>query len=61
MHVAFNGKDKTLREMIDIALSTGWQVTKVVREPEGSLFSTIVAVPVPVPPSETLSRAGGQL
>jgi hypothetical protein len=51
MHVLFNSKDRTLREMTDIALSAGWQVTEVIRKPEGSLFCSIVAVPIPIPPS----------
>lgn len=54
MHVTFNSKERTLREMSDIALSAGWQVTEVIRRPEGSLFSSIVAVPTSVPPSRTL-------
>ena len=54
MHVTFNSKERTLREMADIALSAGWQVTEVIRKPEGSLFGSIVAVPIPVPPSMTL-------
>ena len=58
MRVLFNSKERTLREMIDIALSAGWQVTEVVRKPEGSLFSTIVAVPIPV--SKTREEGGGR-
>jgi hypothetical protein len=54
MHVTFNSKERTLREMTDIALSAGWQVTEVIRRPEGSLFGSIVAVPISVPPSGTL-------
>ena len=54
MHVTFNSKERTLREMTDIALSAGWQVTEVIRKPEGSLFGSIIAVPVSVPPSTTL-------
>ena len=51
MHVTFNSKERTLREMTDITLSAGWQVTEVIRKPEGSLFGSIVAVPTSVPPS----------
>ena len=40
--------------MTDIALSGGWQVTEVIRKPEGSLFSTIIAIPTSVPPSRDL-------
>ena len=54
MHVTFNSKERTLQEMTDIALSAGWQVTEVIRKPEGSLFGSIIAVPVSVPPSEIL-------
>jgi len=54
MHVTFNSKERTLREMTDIALSAGWQVTEVIRKPEGSLFSSIIAVPTSVPPLTTL-------
>lgn len=56
MHVAFNSKERTLREMSDIALSGGWQVTEVIRKPEGSLFSSIIAVPAPVPHSSPLVK-----
>lgn len=54
MHVTFNSKERTLREMTDIALSAGWQVTEVIRKPEGSLFGSIVAAPISVPPSRIL-------
>jgi hypothetical protein len=54
MHVTFNSKERTLREMTDIALSAGWQVTGVIRKPEGSLFGSIVAVPTSVPHSTAL-------
>ena len=59
MHVAFNSKERTMQEMIEIALSGGWRITEVVRKPEGSLFCTIVAVPIPVPPPKTHSRVVG--
>jgi hypothetical protein len=54
MHVTFNSKERTLREMTDIALSAGWQVTEVIRKPEGSLFGSIIAVPTSNSPSKTL-------
>ncbi|KAF9653559.1 S-adenosyl-L-methionine-dependent methyltransferase [Thelephora ganbajun] len=57
MHVIFNSKERTLREMTDIALSAGWQVTNVIRKPEGSLFGSIIAVPISIPPSKTLLSA----
>ena len=59
MHASFNSKEKTMREMTDIALSAGWQITEVVRVSETSLYCTITAVPVQIPPSKTLVRAGG--
>ena len=54
MHVTFNSKERTLREMTDIALTAGWQVAEVIRRPEGSLFGSIVAIPISVPPSKAL-------
>lgn len=54
MHVTFNSKERTLREMTDIALSAGWQVTGVIRKPEGSLFCSIIAIPASVPSSTAL-------
>lgn len=54
MHVTFNSKERTLREMTDIAFSAGWKVTEVIRKPEGSLFGSIIAVPISIPPSTTL-------
>ena len=54
MHVTFNSKERTLREMTDIALAAGWQVTEVIRKPEGSLFGNIIAIPTSLPPSTTL-------
>jgi hypothetical protein len=54
MHVTFNSKERTLREMTDITLSAGWQVVEVIRKPEGSPFGSIIAVPTSVPPSTAL-------
>lgn len=54
MHVIFNSKERTLREMTDIALSAGWQVTGVIRKPEGSLFCSIIAIPASPPPPMAL-------
>lgn len=54
MHVIFNSKERTLREMTEIALSAGWQITGVIRKPEGSLFGSIIAIPISVPPSTAL-------
>ena len=55
MHVTFNSKERTLREMTEIALSAGWKVTEVIRKPEGSLFGSIIAVPTSGPASATLA------
>ena len=54
MHVTFNSKERTLREMTDIALSAGWQITGVIQKPEGSLFGSIIAIPTSIPPSAAL-------
>ena len=54
MQVTFNSQERTLREMADLAASSGWKVTKVTRTP-GSLFGYIVAVPVPIPAVRALS------
>ena len=51
MHVVHNGKERTLQEMTDVALSAGWQITEVIRKPEGSLFCSVVAIPISIPPS----------
>ena len=63
MQVTFNAKERTLREIVALALSAGWKVTKVTRAP-GSLFGHIVAVPVDVPPARVAGDGGegeGQL
>lgn len=54
MHVTFNSKERTLREMTDITLSAGWQVVEVIRKPEGSPFGSIIAIPSSASPSTTL-------
>ncbi|KIM86573.1 hypothetical protein PILCRDRAFT_815806 [Piloderma croceum F 1598] len=48
MQVTFNAKERTLREIVALALSAGWKVTKVTRA-QGSLFGYILAVPVDIP------------
>jgi hypothetical protein len=48
MQVMFNAKERTLREIVALALSAGWKVTKVTRA-HGSLFGHILAVPVAIP------------
>ncbi|TFK34695.1 hypothetical protein BDQ12DRAFT_689414 [Crucibulum laeve] len=48
MQVMFNAQERTLREIVALALSAGWKVTKVTKA-VGSLFGHIVAVPVPIP------------
>ncbi|KAF8192233.1 hypothetical protein K438DRAFT_1829914 [Mycena galopus ATCC 62051] len=47
-YVTFNGQERTLREIIALALSAGWKVVCVTKAP-GSLFGHLVAVPVVVP------------
>ncbi|KAJ6555119.1 O-methyltransferase [Mycena vulgaris] len=58
MQATFNGRERTLRETVALALSAGWKVVRVTKAP-GSLFGHIVAVPavVPVPPQRR-ARAG---
>jgi hypothetical protein len=50
MQVTFNGQERTLREIVALALSARWKVVRVTKAP-GSLFGHIVAVPVAVPVS----------
>ncbi|KAJ7348065.1 hypothetical protein DFH08DRAFT_1080218 [Mycena albidolilacea] len=58
MQVTFNGQERTLREIVALALSAGWKVARVTKAP-GSLFGQIVAVPVAVPVSpQRRARAG---
>ena len=47
--MTFNAKERTLREIVVLALSAGWKVTKVTRA-QGSLFGHILAVPIVIPP-----------
>ena len=55
MHVTFNSQERTLREMVTLAASAGWKVTKVTRTP-GSLFGYLVAVPMPIPDVQTTTQ-----
>lgn len=48
MQCVFNSQERTLRELVDLALSAGWKV-KTVRRGAGSLFSYVVAEPTDVP------------
>jgi hypothetical protein len=48
MQVTFNAKERTLREIVALALSAGWKVIKVTRA-QGSLFGHILAVLVDIP------------
>ncbi|KAJ7244419.1 hypothetical protein B0H12DRAFT_1129472 [Mycena haematopus] len=58
MQVTFNGQERTLREIVALALSAGWKVVRVTKAP-GSLFGHIIAVPVAVPvPPQRRARAG---
>ncbi|KAL0959228.1 hypothetical protein HGRIS_014504 [Hohenbuehelia grisea] len=56
MQVTFNSQERTLREIVALALSAGWKVVKVTHA-AGSLFGHIVAVPVPFP-SHRRAEAG---
>ncbi|TFK23982.1 hypothetical protein FA15DRAFT_694701 [Coprinopsis marcescibilis] len=56
MNVMFNSQERTLREIVSLALSAGWKVVRVTHAP-GSLFGHIVAVPVPVPTPRQGSRS----
>ncbi|KAJ7202040.1 O-methyltransferase [Mycena pura] len=58
MQVTFNGQERTLREIVALAASTGWKVVRVTKAP-GSLFGHIVAIPIAVPvPLQRRARAG---
>ena len=48
MRTMFNSQERTLREMVALALTGGWKVVDSVLE-EGSLFGHITAVPVEIP------------
>jgi hypothetical protein len=54
MRVVFNSQERTLREISALTLTAGWQVVNVSQTSEGSLFGSIIAVPVSVPPSPDL-------
>ncbi|PPR01314.1 hypothetical protein CVT24_006347 [Panaeolus cyanescens] len=49
MQTMFNAQERTLREMVNLASSAGWKITRVSRTP-GSLFGYMVAIPVEIPP-----------
>jgi len=48
MQVMFNAQERTLREIVALAASAGWKVTKVTKS-IGSLLGYIIAVPSKVP------------
>ncbi|KAF8177530.1 hypothetical protein K438DRAFT_1978507 [Mycena galopus ATCC 62051] len=60
MQVTFNGQERTLREIVALALSAGWKVVRVTKAP-GSLFGHIVAVPIvaSVPPQRRVRAGSG--
>jgi hypothetical protein len=58
MQVVFNAQERTLREIVELALSAGWKVVSVARSP-GSLFGHIVAVPVPIPMQKRVRAGSG--
>lgn len=47
MHITFNGKERTLREICALALSAGWRVARMSRS-EGSLFAHLVCEVIPL-------------
>ncbi|KAF9044375.1 hypothetical protein BJ165DRAFT_1612036 [Panaeolus papilionaceus] len=49
MQTMFNAQERTLREMVILAASSGWKIIRVSRTP-GSLFGYMVGVPVDIPP-----------
>ncbi|KAJ7820738.1 O-methyltransferase-domain-containing protein [Mycena olivaceomarginata] len=58
MQVTFNGQERTLREIVALALTAGWKVVRVTKA-SGSLFGHIIAVPVAMPVSpQRRARAG---
>ncbi|KAJ7348135.1 hypothetical protein DFH08DRAFT_1080245 [Mycena albidolilacea] len=58
MQVTFNGQERTLREIVALALTAGWKVVRVTKA-SGSLFGHIIAVPIALPVSpQRRARAG---
>ena len=51
MQVAFNAQERTVKEIITLARSAGWRVTRVARA-EGSHFGHITALPAEIPPGD---------
>lgn len=60
MNVMFNSQERTLREIVALALSAGWKVIKLT-QPPGSLFGYIVAVPIFSDPIAPRSRTHSDL
>ena len=50
MQAMFNAQERTLREHVMLAASSGWKIIKVSTTP-GSHFGHLTAVPIPIPPS----------
>lgn len=48
MHIIFNGKERTLRELCELALSSGWRIARVTYS-KGSHFGHLVCEPVDIP------------
>lgn len=48
MHIIFNGKERTLRELCALALSSGWRIARVTYS-KGSHFGHLVCEPVDIP------------
>ncbi|KAK0450283.1 uncharacterized protein EV420DRAFT_1338011 [Desarmillaria tabescens] len=57
MQSVFNGQERTLREIVSLAASAGWKVTKLTKAP-GSLFGHIIAVPTSILQQRARSGSG---
>ncbi|KAG7095079.1 hypothetical protein E1B28_005867 [Marasmius oreades] len=56
MQVTFNGQERTLREIVALARSAGWKVTRVVKA-HGSHFGHITAIPTDIPLQNRVSSS----
>ncbi|ESK91595.1 ich1 protein [Moniliophthora roreri MCA 2997] len=58
MQVTFNGQERTLREIVSLAHSAGWKVTKIVKG-LGSHFGHITAIPDNIPVQRRVRAGSG--
>ncbi|KAF8629507.1 hypothetical protein AX17_005633 [Amanita inopinata Kibby_2008] len=49
MQVAFNSRERTLRDIVELTNSAGWKVVRIAKA-EGSLFGHLTAIPTLIPP-----------